>query len=442
MLALLLGVGLALAGSGLLGTLLAVRLSDAGFGPVPAAAILSAYFAGSVASALGAHRTVQSVGHIRAFAAFAALLAMTTLAHGLLPPSGTWALLRLLAGISVSGLFVVVESWLNAGATNASRGRVLSAYMVSVYLGLGSGQLLLNAWPTDRIELFCLAAMLFSLAVVPVAFTRTAAPVLESPVRLPLRALVARAPLGPAAALAGGMLAACVYALVPVYGREMGFGPRAVSVLMASLIFGGLLLQWPLGRLSDHSADRRRVLLGVALALVPASVLLALERGPSLAALCASAGLFGGLVFSLYPLAVAHTFDRVVPGEALAAASQLLLASALGAVGGPLLAAVAMTVLGAQGLFVFAAGISLALAGGTLRRIRRVDAVSEAQRTTYVALPRTTFGALALHPLAEDAVPGPWRRARWRPRWRRRARVREEGRARPEETPAGGRIAS
>lgn len=424
MLALLLGVGLALAGSGLLGTLLAVRLSDAGFGPLPAAAILSAYFAGSVASALGAHRTIQSVGHIRVFAAFAALLAMTTLAHGLLPPSGTWALLRLLAGICVAGLFVVVESWLNAGATNETRGRVLSAYMVSVYLGLGLGQLLLNAWPIDRIELFCVAAMLFSLAVVPVALTRTAAPVLESPDRLPLRTLFARAPLGPAAALVGGVLAACIYALVPLYGRSMGFGPREVSVVMSSLILGGLLLQWPLGRLSDRNADRRRVLGAVALALVPASALLALERGPSLTALCASGALFGGLVFSLYPLAVAHTFDRFGSEQALQAASQLLLASAVGAVLGPLGAAVVMTALGAPGLFVFAGVVSLALAGGIHWRIRRVDPVSEAERAVYVALPRTTAGALALHPHTEDAATGGRRRARWRPRWSVRDRLR------------------
>jgi MFS family permease len=392
LLALLLSVLLALAGNGLLGTLLAVRLTDAGFGVVAASSVLAAYYAGFALGSLLADPVITSVGHIRAFTAFVALMAVVTLSHGLLPASWPWALLRGVAGLSMAGLFMVVESWLNAAADNTTRGQVLSAYMVTVYLGLGAGQLLLGTWPVGGLEIFCLAAMLLSLAAVPVSLTRTVAPELPSPERMPARELRARAPLGLAAALTAGVLAACIYSLAPIYGRMIDLASGEVSLLMSGLVFGGLLLQWPLGRLSDRM-DRRHVMLGVALGTAAVSAALAV-----LPWLYLPAVLFGGLVFVIYPLGVAHTFDRVEPSEILLAARELLLANALGAVVGPPLASLVMQRLGAPGLFVFTGAVSLALAIAVFSRVVRFGPTPVEEQEPFVAVPRTTPAALELDP--------------------------------------------
>lgn len=398
---LLLGVGLALVGVGLLGTLLAVRLAQTDMSPASVGGVLSAYFAGLMAGALAAHRTIARTGHIRAFAAFAAAVAVAALAHGLTPPSWLWAILRALTGFCMAGIYMTVESWLHASSSDRQRGKILAAYMVTIYLGLGAGQLLLNVWPLERIEPFCLAAMAMSLALIPVSLTRTAGPALHAPARLPLRALVGHAPLGVAASTASGIVTATIYAMAPVYGTDVGLDARGVSFLMSSLIFGGLLLQGPLGWLSDRG-DRRAVLLGVCLALAAVGALLSFHSGAAGPSLYALAALFGGLAFSLYPIGVAHVLDRLAHELVLPASSLMLLTFAAGSTLGPLAASTAMVGLGAQGLFAFDAAIAAGLAVLALLRIRRVAPVPEEEKATFRAVPGTTPVAGELDPRAES----------------------------------------
>ncbi len=193
---LLSGLGLLLVGVGLLGTLLGVRATLAEFSNIDIGLIMGGYYAGYIAGTLLVPRVIRNVGHIRSFAAFAAVGASASLAFGLLVHPWVWLLLRIFSGLCVVGLYMVVESWLNEQSAGPARGRIFSLYMMSTLVALGAGQSLLLAGDTAELTLFALAAILISLGVVPVAVTRIHEPRIENEVSAKFTELMRATPFG------------------------------------------------------------------------------------------------------------------------------------------------------------------------------------------------------------------------------------------------------
>jgi MFS family permease len=339
--ALLAGVALLLSGAGLLGTLVAMRASAEGFADATIGLIASGYFAGFLAGTALAPRLVRRIGHIRAFAFYAAATAALVLGHALVPQPAAWLLLRFATGVALVGLYTVIESWLSAQAAPAQRGQVLAVYMMVNLAALAIGQQLLKAWPVQDFALFALVAMLVAAAVLPVTWTRLAQPELPRSERLGLAELYRRAPAAVAGAGLSGLALSAFWGLAPLFMARMGRDPAAVATFMSCVIVGGAALQLPLGRLSDR-LDRRLVLalLSAAAALVALASLSTL--GPDGRGLYLAGFAFGGLAFTLYPVAVAHLMDRLPPSAMLSGSSSLLLVHGVGAVLGPLLAGAAL----------------------------------------------------------------------------------------------------
>ena len=129
---------------GLLATVLSLKLTIEGFSTQMTGLILTSYFIGSVTGAIYCLPLIRSVGHIRAFTAFAALATAMIMLHGFYISAFAWAVFRFFTGIATIGLFMVIESWFNECAQPQTRGRVFSIYMVMCYLGGSVGQQLLN----------------------------------------------------------------------------------------------------------------------------------------------------------------------------------------------------------------------------------------------------------------------------------------------------------
>jgi len=401
LLSLFVGLGVLLAGNTLLGTAVAVEMEAVTRSSVRTGLVMSAYFVGFGLATLQVDRLVVRVGHIRTFAAFAALVGASGLAHALSPPwTSLWTPLRLGTGFAMGGLFVVAESWLHSWSAPETRGRLLGAYMLLVYLAMAGGQGLF-AFDLPAGERFVLAACLVSLAVVPVALTRTAAPEIHHRAVVPLRDLVRAAPLGVAGAVASGLLAASLLGMGPVYASTSAFAAGGVAAFMAAAILGGLIFQIPAGRLSDLT-DRRRMLVGVAL-LAPA-VALALGilgptgRVPSLLL----AALYGAAALSLYPLALAHVFDKIPGHQVLAAGGTVLGLNAAGAACGPLLCSLVMSLAGGVGFLWFGGGVGLLLAGYGALRLAGHDPVPIEDQEPFVAVPRTSTALAELDPRSEE----------------------------------------
>lgn len=399
---LLLGAGILVLGNGLIGIVLPVRMHVEGMSPETAGLVMSSYFAGFVAGSLYGKAIILRVGHVRAFAAFAALVSSATLIYPLWVAPGPWAVLRALSGFCMAALFATIESWLNARSANAGRGQILSLYMVTAYFASGSGQLLVNSWGVEGVELFCLGALLLSLSLVPVVLTRVAGPDLGRVQSLSLKALYRISPLGVVGAFGAGLLSGAFYGMGAIFGQAVGLSVFGVSLFMGAAVFGGLVLQYPIGHLSDRF-DRRTVLLVMLLTVTAVCVgayIGSSLRASTLAPLLLVAAMFGGAAATVYPLSMAHAFDHVERERVLAAASGLLLAWAAGATLGPLLGSFAMGRAGAPSLFLVLAFIAAALALFARYRMSRRAGLPADEQAPFVSLPETTAVAMQLDPRA------------------------------------------
>lgn len=390
-----------MAGGGVLSTLTGVRLEESGSGTLQIGLAATAYFAGLTAGSLHVHRIIAGVGHIRAFTAFVSLFSASTLAYALHLDPFLWSALRFIDGLCIAGVFVCLESWLNERAAPETRGIVLAGYMIVLYSGQALGQFLLGICGAGSVLPFIAASILISLAAIPVALTRIAAPTMGADEPLALRRLYSISPLGIAGATVTGLMMGAFYGLGAIYARRLGMDLAATATFMSVVIFGGVALQWPLGRLSD-TFDRRVVIVGTFGAAALTSGTLAFMTVPG-AALLAVGALFGGLVFALYPLCVAHTNDHLRPDERVAASGGLVLFYSVGAAAGPIAGGGAMA-FADNALFLFLAACAAGVLMFGLWRLRVAAPVPGAEQQAYQVLPRTTPMAAALDPRGSETM--------------------------------------
>lgn len=386
---LMLGVATLLLGNGLIGTLLGVRAGIEAFPTVAVGIIMSAYYLGYIAGSRLGPAFIHRVGHIRTFAALAAIAATMAGLHAMFVAPTAWFGFRLITGLCFAGLYVVMESWINAVSTNTTRGLVLSVYMLVSLGGLAFGQQLLNLYSPAGFELFILSSALISLSLVPFALTTRVAPEVAATAGLDIRRLYAISPLGMVGCFATGVTNGAFWGLGPLFAQGIGLSVAGISIFMSAVIFGGVALQLPLGRLSDR-VDRRKLIMAACASNTLLGVAIFAGAYRSAPLLFCLAFVFGGFALTLYSLCVAHTNDFMKGADLVEASGALLLAFGVGALLGPLLGSLLMVAIGPQALFLHIAIASAALAVFALHRARRRAPVPKEEQEKFVAVPDTT----------------------------------------------------
>lgn len=398
---LLLGVAIILSGSGLLGTLLGVRGQLEGLSAGTLGIVMSGYFVGYVLGTFLVPKLIRQVGHVRTFAALASLASIATLVHGLYISPVPWFAMRVLAGVCVVGLYIAIESWLNEQTSNEERGHVFSAYMTTTLIGLGLGQLLLLIGDVANLELFALASVLLSLGLVPVALTRVREPPLAEATRISLGQLYAISPVGVVACVFSGLGISTFWSLGPVFASALGFDARGISLFMALTILGGIVMMWPIGRLSDRIERRRVLMLSCVMAAAGALVTLFLiPQGQWLILIGGFA--YGCFAFSIFSLATAHTNDHVERSQVLEVTSSLQLLWGSGAIVGPIAAGFLIQHFGAEALMIWFALTALIPAVFTRYRMAVSDAVPMEDQGDFVPQFATSTAAIEMHPEVES----------------------------------------
>jgi len=393
---LLLAIFVLMAGAGFLPTLISLQLEGRNTSSFLIGLVGTFYFLGLTVGSLYAYRIIQYVGHIRAFAVFVSVFSASALAYAVHESIYTWTALRFIDGICMAGVFVCLESWLNMRSEPRTRGSVLASYMIALYSGQALGQFFLNLSQTAKPSMpFMAAAILLSLSILPIALTRLESPPIDSRPRLSLASLYRISPLGMVGSAMTGVMLGAFYALGAVYMRQMGADLSTAALFMSVVIFGGVLLQWPIGRLSDRF-DRRSVIAAAFAATTVVCVAIAFV--PIGHALLVLGGIFGGLTFALYPLCVAHTHDWLAPEDRVGASGSLVLVYSLGAAVGPMLAASAIAIAGPHGFYAFMAVCAMGTFAYSIWRKSVRSAVANEQQEPYMTLPRTTPMAAELDP--------------------------------------------
>lgn len=371
-----------------LSVVLPLRLAAAGVSGTVTGLVVTAYGAGFLAGCFVAHRLIREVGHIRAFAALAAVCAVLSQLFATTESVWIWFALRLVMGFCQAGLFTVVEGWLSAATPSDARGGVLSFYLVATKVAIVGGQLGMGYGDTTTLAWFNAAGGVFTLALIPVALTRTSEP---PPPKLELLGPMDLFKIAPAAimgCLGSGLLNSATLGLTPVFGTRLGLSASYAVVLLTAIQLGSFVLQWPLGRLSDR-IDRRSIIAGCTGAVAGLSLLIILV-GDDPWLLAGLFFLLGGFSLSFYAVSVAHAGDFATPDQMVGVSSGSLLAWAAGAAVGPTLAAPFIDLLGPAGLFVYSFAIAMSLTLFVLWRMGRRAPVPPEAREGFINLPATS----------------------------------------------------
>lgn len=398
-----------MAGAGLQGILLPVRGSIEGWSSYEIGFVGTGYAVGFTLGCLVVPHIVRRAGHVRTFSSLCAVLVIAVQAYALIVDPVFWVLFRATAGFALAGSYMVIESWLNERVTNDSRGRLFSFYMIVSMAAQMGGQYMMPLASPEETTAFILCAMLFAFAVIPTALSRAPSPKPLTRTRLDLPLIFRNSPAAAVGVFLSGILSSSWSNMAPVFGRSVGFSTTQIATLLVTTMAGGIVSQYPLGRLSDR-LDRRYVMTIVGLVgfLLAAAALTVSSRDPLV--LFAFAFVLGGVIYPAYSLTVAHANDYATAEDFVKISGGLLILYGFGAMFGPLLAAWLMETLGPSGIFA-ATGVAHTAYGGyalfrTFRRAAPPAAGRGDVRTTPLAAVQTP-GAFALDPRAENGLATP-----------------------------------
>src|SRR5690554_384534 len=339
-----------LLGSGLLSTYLALHVAERADG-IWVGALMTGFYLGLVLGGKLGHRLIARVGHIRTYVASAGIVTAAVLMHGMSENLPVWLALRIVVGLGMMSMYMVVESWLSEQSTSNERGMVFSGYMMASYLGMVLGQLVLAAMPELDINLLLFVALCFALCLVPVALTRRIHPEPLHPAPLEPRYFIQRVPLSMLTSLVAGAMVGAFYGLAPLYASRIGLPTQMIGLFMATCIVAGLLVQGPLGWLSDRLDRPTLIRVGSALLMLIA-LPQAIFTDLPIVFIFIGGSLSCMLLFSLYPLAVAFANDNIEAEKRVSLTAVLLTTFGIGASISPLLIGVLMKSFGPNMLYV------------------------------------------------------------------------------------------
>ncbi len=387
-------------GNGFFTTYASLRISVEGYPNFIIGVLSASYYGGMMLGAIYVERLIERIGHIRSFAIMASINSLVIVIQAIFIGPVSWSIFRFFTGFCTSGFFIAIESWLLLSTGVKSRGRLLSLYMLTLYLAQGFGQFILNASPLKSLLPFAITIILSSLSVIPVSIMKTSGPVLLESSITNIFQILKRAPLGPIGCFVSGLIMSSFYGLAPIFGKEMNLSLFQISQIMGFAILGGLVLQWPIGHLSDIF-NRRKVIIGVTFVLMLVTFALYHSHHFHYYILLTLMVLFGGISFTLYPLAITYTCDHFSEKKIIGITCALLLIYGTGCIVGPLISPLFMTYFGPSGLFLYMSILCAAFILICMWRVLHSKPLSEDEQSDYLPLPRATSMALYLDPKSD-----------------------------------------
>ena len=348
----------------------------------------SAHFFGFFIGCWWAPRLMGSVGHSRAFAAFTATGAIGLMAHMLVVDAFAWAVMRIASGLCVAGCYTVIEAWLQAKVTNATRGRAMGIYRVVDMTGSLGAQMIVGILAPASYVSYNILAIGCCAALLPLTLTTIKQPETPGSPRLRPRLAFERSPLAAAGVVVAALSSASFRMVGPIYGQEVGLSAGQIAWFLSAFVLGGAVAQFPVGWLADKY-DRRWVLIWLSVAAILSCAVTVMASGLGTTSVMLTAGLFGLTTFPIYSVSAAHAHDFASSEERVELSAALMFWFATGAIFAPYIASVLIEGYGPAALFLMIAVGHAVLVFFGLARMRARP--TKHQRTPYVYAPRTSF---------------------------------------------------
>ncbi len=382
--ALLLGMMLLMVGNGVQGTLLGIRGGLEGFSTFEMSMVMSGYFAGFLFGSRMAPIMIRRVGHVRVFAALGSFISAVLILYPALADPWAWTALRVIIGFCFSGVYVTAESWLNNSSDNENRGKALSLYLIVQMVGIISAQALLVLGDPSGFVLFILPSVLVSIAFAPILLSISPTPAFENTKGMSLRELFVLSPLGFVGIMVVGGVFSAMFGMAAVFGSQVGMSVGEISFFVSMFYIGGLVLQYPIGWISDRF-DRRVLILAVS-GIAGVASALPIVIGPTYTMYLVAAFFVGGMTNPLYALLLAYVNDVLDVDDMASASSGLIFVNGVGAIAGPVVTGWGMQVFGPLGFFAYMGVLFLVLLAYGMWRTTQRAATSVDDTGTYVTM--------------------------------------------------------
>lgn len=385
--ALLFGMFLLMLGNGLQGTLLGVRGSIEGMSPQTMSWVMTGYFVGFLFGSQLTPNMIRRVGHVRVFAALGSLVSACLILYAAWTNPYFWFLLRIIVGFCFSGIYVVAESWLNDSSSNETRGQTLSAYLIVQMMGIVLAQAVLNFADPSGYMLFIIISVVVSLSFAPILLSVSPAPQFQTSKRMTLSQLWSISPLGVVGQFFLGAIFAALFGMASVYGTERGLTVKDISLFVAAIYFGGMILQYPIGWVSDRMD--RRVLIFIVCS-IGTFFSFAANLSDNFIWLLIVAFIIGGVSNPLYSLYIAYTNDYLEHDDMASASGGLIFLTGIGAIFGPSIVGWLLDAYGAASYFWFIGTVMAIMGSYALYRMTQTSSTAVEDTSAYAPITPTS----------------------------------------------------
>ena len=385
--ALLFGMFLLMLGNGLQGTLLGVRGSIEGMSPQTMSWVMTGYFVGFLFGSQLTPNMIRRVGHVRVFAALGSLVSACLILYAAWTNPYFWFLLRIIVGFCFSGIYVVAESWLNDSSSNETRGQTLSAYLIVQMMGIVLAQAVLNFADPSGYMLFIIISVVVSLSFAPILLSVSPAPQFQTSKRMTLSQLWSISPLGVVGQFFLGAIFAALFGMASVYGTERGLTVKDISLFVAAIYFGGMILQYPIGWVSDRMD--RRVLIFIVCS-IGTFFSFAANLSDNFIWLLIVAFIIGGVSNPLYSLYIAYTNDYLEYDDMASASGGLIFLTGIGAIFGPSIVGWLLDAYGAASYFWFIGSVMAIMGSYALYRMTQTSSTAVEDTSAYAPITPTS----------------------------------------------------
>ena len=359
-------------GYGIMITYIGVYLKQTGVSSFSINLINSAFFLGAIASSIFSQKIISTIGHIRSFASFAALMVIAFLLHSIYLNEFFWGFLRLISGFSFYALLIIVESWLNEKSSNSQRGQILAIYTIIFYLSTALGQLFLTIPKDSEFFVFTVGSVLVLFSLITIAMTKIKEPILKPFEQYSFPKLYSIVPLALTGSFIGGFFVGSFFTMLPLTILHKFVSTTILSIFMSLTLIGGLVSQWPIGKLSDKYGRRKLIAFcGFFTAFVSLLFIIVPELNSYYYIL---ALLLGVTIFAIYPLSLARANDVLDENKDMVEISRaLLFAYGAGSFIAPIILGIIFTFLNYEAIFFIYLTIGFFLGLYSLSRKRVAD---------------------------------------------------------------------
>ncbi|MEJ6401656.1 MFS transporter [Yoonia sp. 2307UL14-13] len=392
--ALFLGVYMLMIGNGLQGTLLGLRGDLEGFSTFSLSVVMSAYFLGFLFSSRFTPELIRRVGHVRVFAALGSTISAILILYPVLVEPWAWTIGRVVIGFCFCGVYITAESWLNDASTNETRGKSLSLYMIVQMAGIVTAQYIVSRGDVSGFALFIIPSVLVSLAFAPILLSIRPMPAFEQTKPMTIREVIDASPLACFGMFMLGGVFAAQFGMSAIYASRVGLSLGEISFFISAIYVSALVLQYPIGYLSDR-IDRRDLIIWISI-IGGVGSLPAFFVSDSFFLIVLSGAIVGGTSNPLYALLIAYTNDYLQKEDMAAASGGLLFINGVGAIMGPLIVGWMMDTVGNNGFWLFTAALMLGIGVyGLYRATQRSRSDMDVETVPYAAVSASSTAVVA-----------------------------------------------